>query len=146
MRIIQDLTAVAGNIARVENIKTAAATEKRHELLDNCIQEEQAYLLKLRGLEQHRIKLQKVLGWNSLTLLQILAVASPEQKKSLTPLFERLEQQLEYLQHVREAAEQIIRVRLHELEVFAQRNASYDSRGNINHTGASQARIRNKYV
>lgn len=144
--VIQSLTTVAKDIARVEQIKTAAATEKKHELLDDCIQEEQAHLLKLRGLEQRRMKLQDALGWNSLTLHQILDAALPEQQKALAPLFGKLERQLEQLQQAREASEQIIKVRLHELEIFTRQGASYDNAGNVSHTGASQARIRSKYV
>lgn len=146
MTVIRNLTAVAGNIARVEESKTAAATGKRHELLDGCIQEEQAYLLKLRGLEQRRMKLQETLGWGSFTLRQILDAAAPEQREPLTPLFGELEQQLIRLQQAREASEQIIHVRLHELDVLTQRGASYDNGGNVSHAGASQARIRSKYV
>lgn len=144
--VIENLTAVAANIARVEEVKTTAATERRHELLDGCIQEEQAYLLKLRGLEQHRTKLQEVLGWNSFTLRQILEVASPEQEEILAPLFGKLEQQLNRLQQSREAAEQIIHIRLHELETLTQRGMSYDNGGNVSSNDASQPRIRNKYV
>ena len=39
IQIIRNLTAAARQITRTEEIKTAAASEKRHELLDGCIQE-----------------------------------------------------------------------------------------------------------
>ena len=106
--VIQDLTAVAGDITHVEEIKTAAAADKRHELLDGCIQEEQALLLKLRGLEQHRISLQKDLGWDTLTLQQILDRSSEEERELLSPVFARLDHYLRRLQQAREAAEKIL--------------------------------------
>ena len=130
--VIRDLTAVAGSIARVEEAKTAAVSGKKHEILDSCIQEEQALLLKLRGLEQHRIKLQKELGWDSLTIHQILDTAPSEQAEVLDPVFQTLDQQLRRLQKAREASERILKVRLHELEVFSQMGAAYDNGGNVN--------------
>lgn len=146
--IIRDLTNVAASISRVEETKAAAASERRHELLDGCIQEEQALLLKLRGLEQHRVNGQKALGWEDLTLKQILAQAAPEERESLAPLFENLERQLKRLQHARNASEQIIGVRLHELDILAarQQGSSYNNEGTARPAAASHARIHNKYV
>lgn len=146
MIVIRDLTRTAGAIARVEETKTEAAAGKRHELLDGCIQEEQALLLKLRGLEQHRMKLQQALGWDSLTLQQILEKASGEQAETLTPLFQQLEQQLNRLLYAHQNAEQIIKVRLHELEVFTSQGASYNNDGKVNPSGNPPGRIRSKYV
>ncbi|MFG6331748.1 MAG: flagellar protein FlgN [Lachnospiraceae bacterium] len=146
--VIRDLSGVAFQIARVEERKTEAASVRRHELLDGCIQEEQALLLKLRGLEQHRISSQKALGWEGLTLSQILEKASSEQLELLAPLFEELKQQIERLLQARNAAERIINVRLHEMKVIAsqQQGTAYDSGGNTNPAAASHARIHNKYV
>lgn len=146
--IIQNLTAVAGSIARTEETKTAAVSARKHEILDDCIQEEQALLLKLRGLEQHRTRLQQTLGWEDLTLRQILDAASPEQTEALTQPFQKLDQQLRRLQTAREASERILKVRLHELEVFSQMGASYDNGGNVSQNNAPQGtnRIRDTYV
>ena len=49
MTVIGNLTAAAAGIARTEEAKAAAVSGNRHEILDGCIQEEQALLLKLRG-------------------------------------------------------------------------------------------------
>lgn len=146
--VIRDLTNVAASISRVEETKAAAASERRHELLDGCIQEEQALLLKLRGLEQHRANYQKALGWEDLTLKQILEHADPGQRESLTPLFDNLEQQLKRLQDARSTSERIIGVRLHELNILAarQQGSSYNSEGTARPAAASHARIHNKYV
>ena len=52
--VIQSLSKVTDKITLIEREKAAAAADRKHELLDNCIQEEQAVLLQLRGLEQKR--------------------------------------------------------------------------------------------
>lgn len=145
--VIRDLTSVASEISRVEEIKATAASNRQHHLLDGCIQEEQALLLKLRGLEQHRMQQQKALGWEDFTLKQILKAASPEQRATLGPLFETLEQQLNRLAGARDASERILGVRLHELELLArqQQGSSYNNEGNASPAGG-KTRIRDTYV
>ena len=50
--VIQSLIKVTDKITLIEREKAAAAADRKHELLDNCIQEEQAVLLQLRkGLD-----------------------------------------------------------------------------------------------
>lgn len=147
IQIIRNLTSTARQITRAEESKTMAAAEKRHELLDGCIQEEQALLLKLRGLEQHRTRLQKTLGWESLTFRQILASADPEQYRVLDPVFQELDQQMQRLQQAREGAEKILNARLRELDHYSQLSRSYNNEGNVKPSGnAPHGRIRSTYV
>ena len=106
--VIRDLSDTAARIAQVEEAKAAAASQRRHELLDGYIQDEQAQILKLRGLEQRRLTLADALGWKSLTFRQILEKAAPEQDHLLRPLFSDLEQNLKRLEHARKSSEKII--------------------------------------
>ena len=131
--VLEDPAQLVGDIADIESAKAEAASLNQHHLLDGYIQTEQAQILKLRGLEQRRARFAGDLGWGSLTFRQILAVAPPYQQSVLQPLFEYLEQQLMWLQDARGAAEQIIKVRLHELDVAlaGQTGSSYDNSGSV---------------
>lgn len=146
--VIQDLIKLVGDIGRVEDAKALAASEKHHQLLDGYIQEEQAQILKLRGLEQHRIRLADALGWNSLTFRQILETAPPEQVTVLKPLFVQLEEQLNHMQQARKSSEQIIQVRLHELQVAIARRegSSYDNSGNVNLNSPFHNKMKDTYI
>lgn len=146
--VIQDLIKLVGDIGRVEDAKALAASEKHHQLLDGYIQEEQAQILKLRGLEQHRIRLADALGWNSLTFRQILEMAPPEQVTVLKPLFVQLEEQLNHMQQARKSSEQIIQVRLHELQVAIARRegSSYDNSGNVNLNSPFHNKMKDTYI
>lgn len=146
--VIQDLIKLVGDIGRVEDAKALAASEKHHQLLDGYIQEEQAQILKLRGLEQHRIRLADALGWNSLTFRQILEMAPPEQVTVLKPLFVQLEEQLNHMQQARKSSEQIIQVRLHELQVAIarQEGSSYDNSGNVNLNSSFHNKMKDTYI
>lgn len=146
--VIQELTELSDSIYRVEQAKAEAASERKHHLLDGCIQREQAYILKLRGLEQKRIQLSKTLGWEGLTFRKILEKVSPQEKTQLQPLFTNLEQTLKKLDQSRKASEQIINVRVHELQVaIAQRQGtSYDNAGNIDLNSPVLSKMKNRYV
>lgn len=146
--VIRELTDTAGHIAGIEENKAAAASEKRHELLDTFIQDEQAQILKLRGLEQRRLRLADSLGWKSLTFRQILEKAEPAQQTLLQPLFLELEHQLKRLENARGNAEQIISTRLHEMQIILarQQGSSYDNTGNINLNSPVHTKLQNKYV
>ncbi len=146
--VIKDLTVLTGSIAQVEDHKAQAASQKRHELLDGIIQKEQAQILKLRGLEQHRIRQARELGWDSLTFRQILEKADPSEKKVLAPLFTDLERQLKRLGDCRKSSEQIIKVRIHEIEtaIARQQGGSYDSTGSVGTKTPPHLKMRDTYV
>ncbi|MCI8295831.1 MAG: hypothetical protein HFG22_08105 [Lachnospiraceae bacterium] len=146
--VIKDLTTLAGDLTRIERAKADAASQKQHHVLDDCIQDEQAYILKLRGFEQHRIKQMKILGWDGLTFRQVLEKADPDQKERLTPLFTALEQQLTQLTQAKGAADQIIRVRVHELErlIALQGGSGYDSGGKVDLGAPSHSKMKDRYV
>lgn len=145
--IIRQLTVLTGQLSQVEEAKAEAASEKRHELLDGFIQKEQAQLLKLRGLEQHRMKLAKNLGWDSLTFRQILDKADSQQREVLLPLFTELEQQLNRLTQSRKASEHIINVRIHEIEtlIALQEGSSYDPSRSVSVSAPSRPKMKDTY-
>lgn len=146
--VIRELAVLAGDIATVEERKAEAAVQKRHQLLDGFIQKEQAQILKLRGLEQRRIRMAKELGWESLTFRQILEKAEPEQKESLSPLFAELEQNLKRLGQSRQSAEQIIKVRIREIETAIARGqgGSYDNQGGVSPNTPPRNKMKDTYV
>lgn len=146
--VIRELTDTVGRIAHAEELKAEAASNKQHQLLDDFIQDEQAQILRLRGLEQRRLRLADSLGWKSLTFRQILDKASPDQADELRPLFLNLEQQVKRLEGARKDSEQIINTRLHELQVAIarQQGGSYDNAGNVNLNSPLHAKLQNKYV
>lgn len=86
LTIIGDLRDTAHKIAQIEEEKAVAVSLKRHELLEGFMKREQAGILKLRGLDQHRVRLVKLLGWESLSFSQILEKVSPIQQEYLKVL------------------------------------------------------------
>lgn len=112
--IIKDLTEVLGNLTHLEETKAEAASLGYHDRIDGLLKDEQAMVLKIRGLEQKRFKLQESLGWGELSFRDILSKADAGQAAVLSPLFTPLEEQVKSLSDVRDSAQRIITLRLRE--------------------------------
>lgn len=148
MAVIDETVQLVYDITQVETAKTEAASLRQHHLINGYVQQEQAQILKLRGLEQRRTRLVRDLGWDGLTFRQILDQASLHQRNQMQPLFEELEWQVRQLQDSMDAAGSIIRVRLHELDVTLaqQTGSSYDSSGNAGASVPLHSAMRDTYV
>lgn len=148
MAVIDETVQLVYDITQVETAKTEAASLRQHHLINGYVQQEQAQILKLRGLEQRRTRLVRDLGWDGLTFRQILDQASLRQRNQMQPLFEELEWQVRQLQDSMDAAGSIIRVRLHELDVALaqQTGSSYDSSGNAGVSAPLHSAMRDTYV
>lgn len=148
LAIIRDLTDTAHELAQIEEKKAAAVSLKRHDLLEGFMKREQAGILKLRGMDQHRVRLAKLLGWDALSFSQILEKVSPAQQEHLKMLFFELEKELMDLMESKELAERIINVRIYEMMIVVKRKAGipYDSRGNINLDEFPHTNLCDRYV
>lgn len=146
--VVRELTDTAHQIRRVEEEKAVAVSHRRHELLDGFIKKEQAGILKLRGLDQHRMRLAKRLGWDSLTFSQILEEVPPVQHEYLKMLFLELEQELMRLIQSKELAERIINVRIYELLITVERKEGipYDNTRTVNLDECSRVNLCDRYV
>lgn len=148
LSIISDLTETAHGIARAEEEKAVALSLKRHELMDGFMRKEQAYILKLRGLDQHRVRLTKSLGWEALTFSQILEKVEPAKKKYLKILFHDLEQELRAIQQSKEVAERIMNVRVYELLTAMERQEGipYDRERKVDFKGIPHTNLCDRHV
>lgn len=110
------LISTVHGIAQIEEKRLRAASAKEHHLIHTFLNEEQAALLNLRGLEQKRARQACELGWKDLTASQILDTAEASQRAALAPLFEQLNTEIASLKEIRDNADRIVNVRLHEIE------------------------------
>lgn len=132
IKVINQLTETVKELIQMENAKAESASNGEHSRMDGLLKEEQVYILKLKGLEQRRSRLQDGLGWSGLTFRQILAAAK-EQESLLSPLFSELEEQVNRLQDARDSALRVIRVRLREFAsvLSTGEGQSYSDNGEV---------------
>lgn len=102
-------------------------------LLEQCMTEEQPYLMKLRGADQKREKAQKELGGENMTFRQLIENCEPQEQKELEERFSILSLKTEQLKAAVEASKKYIELNIHELDTLLARlegNApSYDKNG-----------------
>lgn len=147
LRIIEELTDTAHSIARIEEEKAVALAQRQHERLEGFIKKEQACILKLRGLDQHRIRSARRLGWDPQDLSQILGQVDPEQKEQLKRLFDGLEQELKRLWRSKEVAKRMLDVRVYELFITVEREAGipYDRARRVDLDGFPYTKLCDRY-
>lgn len=128
LRMLRELANTAHTIAKIQEEKAMAAAQKRYELLEIYMRKEQACILKLRGLDQHRVRLEKSLGWDRLSFSQILERIEPIRQEYLKGLFCELEQELWSLLQFREVAGRIVDIRAYEslITVWQRPGVLYD--------------------
>lgn len=129
-QVLSHTAVVLEELAHMEQQKADAAAGKQHHLMDGFLKEEQALMLRLRGLEQHRMKLSDELGFHGLTFRQILEQADAPMRETLSPLFDSLTEETKKLTQAKEAADRIIRIRLREMEssIAKERGADYNGK------------------
>ncbi len=113
---LEQLSDIVKQLTEAEKAKADAASAREHEKIDSMLNQEQALILKLRGLDQQRARQAEELGWKGLTFREILDDADERDSSALSPLFQRLGQQLQELTDARDSADRMINVRLREFE------------------------------
>lgn len=130
--IIEELITLFHDLEQVEKDKIAAAAKNRVTFVEECMTKEQAAILKLRGLDKNREACQEQMGFKDMTFSQILDHVSEEERDRLTPLFERLTNQLHLFQDASDAAKKIIELNLYKINsaiTKQQESISYSEKG-----------------
>lgn len=142
---LEQLADVVQDIIKTEEIKALAASQSQHKMLDELLKDEQVLILKLRGLEQRRLKQAEALGWKGLTFRNILEQATDGQKVKLNPLFTELSEKIKLLTDAKDTSERIIKIRLREFGNILNRDGqqSYDGQGPA---GEMPFHFQDKYV
>lgn len=142
--VMKQLIETVDILTQMEVQKAHAAANSQHNLIAGFLNPEQAQILKLRGLEQKRIRLAQALGWEGLTFRQILEQLESSRKECLSPLFAQLETGVKRLTDTRTSADRVIQLRLRELEaaIAEKEGSSYLGAGNA----PGPSRFKDRYV
>lgn len=100
----------------VEQQKLDAAVANDLSLLEDCMKKEQAFVLRLKGLEQQRDTLQAKMDMKDLSFREILSEVPPETERELSPLFQELSEKVRTFQSIHASAQDAIRVNLHKIQ------------------------------
>ncbi len=116
IEIIKEFIQLFEALVSVEQTKLDAAVNNKVSFVEECMNKEQAAVLKLKGLEQKRENAQKELGLEGLTFRQILEKVPENVQSELSPLFDRLSELVQSFQSVSDSAKDIIELNLHMIQ------------------------------
>lgn len=137
-QVIDDMIVLFDELKGFEEKKLGAVVGNDVLRLESLMNEEQAYLLKMRGLDQKREKIQKEMGMEGKTFRQMIEAAPEEQKEIMKGLKEVLDQKAKVLQEAVGKTKVSIESHLQRLDRMMQ-NVEKDSRG-YNKTGARESK------
>lgn len=115
-KIIEEFIEFFDELISIEQNKLDAAVNNRVSFVEESMHREQAAVLRLRGLEQKREKEQERLGMKGYTFRQILEHTPEDETALLSPLFDRLSEQVRLTQSISENIKSAIEVNLHVIE------------------------------
>lgn len=130
-KVIRDLITLFRQFIKIEETKLNAATGKHVATLEDCVTQEQALLLRLRGLEQSRERAQKKAGYEGLQFREILERVPDDEREELYELFDELSREVQMFREINEDANQILQTNLYAIEKALKKKTSglYNEKG-----------------
>lgn len=111
--VIEELIQLFQKLTEIEQVKLEAAKKNRVTYVEDCMNQEQAAILKLRGLDKKREQCQERLGFKGYTFQQILSEVPEGGHSRLKELFDRLSYQVKLFQEISDSARTMIEINLH---------------------------------
>ena len=110
--VYTELSALLSSLCDLEDSLSISASNNAKDKIDALVTEAQPTLLRFKGLEKKREKLQKELGLVPASLPSILEKAPDEAKEEWAESIENLEKNLHRFIQSKETADRIMQVRL----------------------------------
>lgn len=95
-----------------EQNKFEAVEQNKLNLLDDLVKQEEAFVLKSRGMEQNRMQSQADAGFADSKLRDLIDEAPEDMKEELQTMFKQLNEIVNNIQHVNERCNIAIKARL----------------------------------
>ncbi len=119
MKILEALTEALNNSLPLEKEKFRAVQEDRISTVEECMVKEQALALKIKGLEQRRIKFMEEHGYGNMTLKEIAETLKGEEQMKMNALIEDVVLAVQNFNSYNDESMKMIRLKLHTLEKTA---------------------------
>ena len=113
--VYTELSALLSSLCDLEDSLSISASNNAKDKIDALVTEAQPTLLRFKGLEKKREKLQKELGLVPASLPSIFEKAPDEEKEEWAESIENLEKNLHRFIQSKETADRIMQVRLIDL-------------------------------
>ena len=115
--VISELSLLVSALCDFEESLSIAASKDAHEEINALVTEAQPTLLRFKGLEKKREKLQKELGLAPTSLSALLKEIPEEEREEWAEKIEALEKNLNRFINSKENADRILQVRLSDISL-----------------------------
>lgn len=133
IKVIKELIALFEESLPLEQEKLQAVQKDDIAAVEDCMKREQAVVLKLRGLEQKREKVQQEVGWEGKTFREIIQLVPQENRQEFQQLFDQLTTSVAIFQDANKNAMDTISIHLRGIEKAIKTKdpeGQYDQAGN----------------
>ena len=113
--VIENLTLLFQELIQIEQAKLEASKKNRITHVEDCMNKEQAAILKLRGLDRKREICQENLGFKDYTFQEILSKTSGSEHDLLKSLFNNLSYYVRLFQDTNDSTRTMIELNLHRI-------------------------------
>ena len=137
LALLEQLSQVFDQLAALEQEKTAAVGAQDLARLDQCMKQEQAVSLTLRGLEQKRGRLWRDLGLQSVALRDLPQHFPPEGQPEARRAVSRLLEQYQALRSAQEPTRILMEHRIQLIEEELARRGADQTPGGATRRGPS---------
>lgn len=114
--LIKELIELFDALIAVEQKKLDSVVNNNISVVEECMKKEQAFVLRLRGLEQQRESIQTAMGMQGMAFREILTKVPQEILDELAPLFQELSEKVRAFQSVNDNAKDAIQVNLYQIQ------------------------------
>ena len=114
--LIKELIELFDALIAVEQKKLDSVVNNNISVVEECMKKEQAFVLRLRGLEQQRESIQTAMGMQGMAFREILSKVPQEISDELAPLFQELSEKVRAFQSVNDNAKDAIQVNLYQIQ------------------------------
>lgn len=137
--VLNNVMSLFDRLLIAENAKLDAIAVNDVDKLDECMRCEQAFTMELRSLDAKRESVQAGLGFDGMTLSEIIAALPSDQTQKLSGIMEELQQRTDELTVAVSCTKNLIELHLQSLDLVLEsmgsqvtRDVSYESSGEKN--------------
>lgn len=115
-KFLEENVELYSNFLDLEYEKYDAVVKDDINALDNVVAQEQAFYLKMKGLDQRREKILKDLGFSDKTLREIIDTSCDGEKQRLIGIYDKLNTLINEFKKINSLCKTLIEIRLHRVD------------------------------
>ncbi|WMJ78586.1 MULTISPECIES: flagellar protein FlgN [unclassified Sedimentibacter] len=116
IKLLEESSNLYKNFLELEYKKYDTVIKNDIETLDDIVSKEQAYYLKIRGIEQKREKLLDSMGYKNMTLKEVIEAADDKKAAMLKEKYEEFAKIIAEVKKISDLCKTIIKVRMHRID------------------------------